>query len=188
MFEIPDFYFRSHTNIQTPYSLTEDDFANLWTQLIKEEKDTALFYDGQVNCFPDYLEFMTAPDVFAYAVYFTDKTPAAVFFVNNFMGKSAMMHFAYFDAGLSCRHAIGIEATRFLLSGDLHALIGLTPRPFRHAWKFATEVGFQVVDPALPQACLLKRPDGALRYVDGVLTVIKRDNLLPSRKPELHLY
>ena len=150
-----------------------------WHQLSTEGKDSWLFYDAGVRDSLDYIDFMTDPAVFAYLVCDHDgKTPLATYFVNNFIGNAGTMHFSFFDAGLSRSKAIGIDTCNFLLrNGGLSALIGITPKPFRHAWKFATSVGF-VQKAILPQACYLKGV-GQTRLVDAVITLCTTETLLP---------
>lgn len=162
------------------HAFTRDRMAVVWDALVVENKERWLFYDGQVRDRVDYISFMTDPSVFAYAVYDHDwETPLATYFVNNFMGNAAMMHFCYLDAGINRKQAIGIEATNFLLwGGKISALIGITPKPFRHAWKFALSVGFVKVG-VIPGACRLATPGGASRLTDAVATLCTPETILP---------
>lgn len=160
-------------------TFTRDRMFRVWERMEAEGKQRWLFYDGQVRDALDYIEFMSMPNVYAYLVCDHDwETPLATYFVNGFMGRAAKMHFAYFDAGLSRRYAIGIETCNFLLkSGELSCLIGMTPKPFKHAWNFATSVGF-VHKAVIPSVCFLayaKVP----RLVDAVVTLCTPETLLP---------
>lgn len=173
------FTFRACISAKGIHSFTTDRMIEMWRRLVGEGKQRFLFYDGHISDWPDYYSFMRDPGVYAYAVYdpATDE-PLATYFVNNFVGHAAMMHFAYLDAGLSRRYAIGIDVCNFLLrNGGLSALIGITPRPFRHAWKFALEVGF-VQKAILPQACRIVT-DGHTRMVDAVATLCTPETLKP---------
>ena len=152
--------------------------VKLWDQLEVEGWLPFLFYDGQTRDRQDYIEFMSSPDVYSYVVYdpHDHENPLATYFVNGFTGRAAELHYCFLNAGLPHKQAIGIETTNFLLrSGGLSALIGITPKPFRHAWKFALEVGFRKVG-ILPSACYLKTSG---RYVDAVVSLCTPETLLP---------
>ena len=164
-------------------SLTRDHLTILWNLMESEDKVRWLFYDGKVRDVQDYIDFMTDPAVHAYALYERDwETPLATYFVNNFIGKAAMLHFCYFDAGLSRREALAIDTCNFLLkghNGGISALIGITPLPFRHAWKFALSVGFER-KAILPKAChvpYIQRGAVPL-YTDAIVTLCTPESLL----------
>lgn len=155
--------------------LTPACLKRIWTIMGREKKIPWLFYDGFTHNLDSYLDFMLDQNVVAYGVYDRD-TPLATYFLNNFMGDAAMMHFCYFDAGLSEHTAIGIDTCNFLLrNGELSALIGWTPRPFRHAWKFALAVGF-IQTAIVPRGCTLN-VGGWYKKVDAVVTLCTPETL-----------
>lgn len=155
--------------------------VSVWRQLEAEGKDRWLFYDDDVRDEFDFIEIMSDPTVQAYMICDHDwETPLALCFLNNFIGSAAMMHFAFLDAGLERRYAIGIDTTNFLLRGKgagVSALIGLTPKPLRHAWQFACAVGF-IQKAIIPNACRLSRTFPP-RECAGVLTLCTPETLLP---------
>lgn len=165
------------------HTFTRERMVCLWDSLEAEGKIPFLFYDGETRDRQDYIEFMSSPDVYSYAVY--DKTghiPLATYFVNDFIGRVGKMHFCFLDAGIEHKYAIGVEACNFLLrAGGISALIGITPKPFRHAWQYALQVGFQKIG-ILPAACHLARLSGdKARHVDAVITLCTPATLLPRR-------
>lgn len=166
-------------------TFSRDRMVKVWHQLEREgEKHRWLFYDGGVRDALDYVEFMSDPTVYAYLVCDHDwETPLATFFVNNFIGHAALMHFVFLDAGQSRKREIGIDVCNFLLrNGEVSALIGITPKPFRHAWKYALSVGF-VQKAVLPEACFLAYAE-VPRLVDAVVTLCTRETLLPTHTGE----
>ena len=160
-----------------PATYTRDRMKTMWDALADEGKIPWLFYDGGVRDALDYIDFMTSPDVFAYAVYDqTGETPLCAYWVDGFMGRAAKMHFAFLDAGLPHMQRIGVETCNFLLrQGGLSCLIGLTPKPFRHAWQYALSVGF-VRKTIIPGGCYLNQWG---RFVDAVATLCTPETLLP---------
>lgn len=181
MLFIPTFPVRACIAKDGIHTFSREKMVRLWDALEAEGKVPFLFYDGETRDRQDYIEFMSSPDVYAYAVYdkATGQIPVATYFLNGFIGRSAQMHFCYLDAGIEDRYALGIETCNFLLrSGGISALIGITPKPFRHAWKFALAVGFRRMG-VLPAACRVKD-----RYVDAVITLCTHETLLPMYTQE----
>lgn len=180
---IPHFHLRFNHSKDLSWRYTPAHMAHIWDIMEGEGKIPWLFYDGGIKTRNDYIDFMTQPDVFAYVVYDRGDhtTPLATYFVNNFTGNAAMMHFCHFQAGLPLRIPIGLDACNFLLKGGgsgISALIGITPRPFRHAWRYALSVGFQQ-KAIIPEACRLELPNHAPRYVDAVASLCTPSTLLP---------
>jgi hypothetical protein len=168
-------------NLPTDQSLTPERLAQLWSILEGEGKIPRLFYDGSIEGRADFILYLTDPEIYAYAVYDPkdNETPLACYWLNNFIGNAAQMHFAFTGAGLPERYAIGIEACNFLLrNGGISALVGITPKPFRHAWRFALEVGFVTLG-LLPEACPLATADGSSKLLDAVLTLCTPETLKP---------
>ena len=160
-------------------TITPDRLSQIWDTLEDEERVPWLFYDGLTANKEDYIRFMCDPQVYAYAVYdHNGETPLATYFVNNFVGDAAMMHYCFFMAGQDRRYEIGIDTCNFLLrNSGISALIGLTPRPFRHAWRYALRCGFRVLG-VIPRICKLEAVGGKPRLVDGVLTLCTPQTLL----------
>lgn len=88
--------------------------------------------------------------------------------INNITGLSGLMHFCFFEAGKDIAPAIADDLHNILAEGGMRSLLGITPKPYRHAIKFAESVGFVRVG-VLPGACKMVNHGG--KYVDGVITV-----------------
>lgn len=88
--------------------------------------------------------------------------------INNLTGRSGLMHFCFFEAGKDIAPAIADDLHSFLAEGGMKSLLGITPKPYRHAIRFAESVGF-VRCGVLPGACKMANHGG--RIVDGVITV-----------------
>lgn len=166
------------------HTFTREWMVRLWDRLEAEGKIPFLFYDGETRDRQDYIEFMASPDVYSYVAYDkTGRVPLATYFVNDFIGLSCKMHFCFLDAGIEHKYAIGVETCNFLLrAGGIAALIGITPKPFRHAWQFALRVGFTKMG-VLPAACRLARlPGNKSSYVDAIVTLCTPETLLPGNR------
>lgn len=178
----PIYPIRANIRNNSMDALTPERLSHIWDTLQEEGRTSWLFYDGLTAAKDDYIDFMCDPTVYAYAVYDHDcETLLATYFVNNFKGNVGMMHFCFFTAGQSRRYEIGIDACNFLLqsNGGISALFGLTPKPFRHAWRYALAVGFRMLG-VIPEACSLAVFDKP-KLVDGVATLCTPQTLLPFK-------
>ena len=176
---LPRFLIRANIRGDCLDTLTPERLSRIWDVLEDEGRTPWLFYDGLTASREDYITFMCDPQVYAYAVYDHDgETLLATYFVNNFMGDAAMMHYCFFMAGQNRRYEIGIDTCNFLLrNSGISALIGLTPKPFRHAWRYALRCGFRVLG-VIPRVCKLEAVGSNPRLVDGVLTLCTPQTLL----------
>ena len=126
--------------------------------------------------------------------------PLAFCWLNGHSGKTAMIHFAVFKNALHKAREIGLFATRMLLFASpekpasfefcagiqpapattkeycLDTLLGLTPKPFRHALNFIELLGFKRLC-TIPQSILLNN-QGQKKICAGVLTQLTRKDLL----------
>ncbi len=159
--------------------LTQDHLADIWLTIEAQGRRKHLFYDGNITSLGAYIDFMEDCAVYAYGVYDHNDTLLTTYFVNNFIGHAAMIHFCFTDAGLPVRKAVGIDSCNFLLrNGELSALIGITPQPFRHAWRFALDVGFEQ-KAILPRACRLTTASRRIAMADAVVTLCTPETLKP---------
>ena len=104
----------------------------------------------------------------------------AMYWLNNPLGKSAMIHFCYVRAAFLEQNAIGKYVVRsLLLTTDadgafvLSALMGITPKVYRHALKFIKDLGFSLFG-VLPKSCYFSETK---KHRDGVISVLTRENL-----------
>lgn len=161
--------------------------AYIWRCIEKERLHRVAFYDGGVRCFED-LQALLAPErAWAYC-FERDGQVLALWWCNGFTGRMAQIHFCILEAGRYCGHDLGMQATRFILGvrksledAPMEALCGITPAPYGHAVAYAKGLGFTPLG-RLPKACYLA-PDALGgknigRHVDGVLTILKREDCL----------
>lgn len=137
--------------------------------------DTAL-YDTPAGAFREAWNCITAPET-AWLVQVQAHFPqpdgqccdtAAMAWLNNFTGRTAMLHFCVFRAFHSHAKTIGRHLLRWVFgSGHFDSLVGLTPAPYRHALRLAEAIGFTPTA-RVPGACHLVRWG---RHVDGVLSI-----------------
>jgi len=105
----------------------------------------------------------------------------AMYWLNNPLGKALMIHFCYTREAFSEQYAIGEYVVRSLLftkdeQGEfvISALMGLTPKVYRHALRFIEELGFSLLG-ILPKSCFFSHKR---MYKDGVISVLTRADIM----------
>lgn len=182
MHDAGSFTVRAH--IPGTVTLTGDMLAALWFRLVEEGIADSLFYDGGVRGVGDFTDFMAASSVYCYAVY-DGEAPLALTWLNNFAGRTAMMHFAVFKAGLGMKSVLGRYVVQFLLHGKdaeggycLDSLYGLTPQSYVHVLRFIRRLGFRQLGVLPGAVCLCCHENAAgARHVGGVISVCTRESL-----------
>ncbi len=143
----------------------------------------AFCYDG-VPSRDAFIEKFNHDNHWTYAAFREDGVPLVMAVVNGVTGKSGLAHFCYFRAGLATRAGLAREWLLMLRDGGMQSLVGLTPAPFRHALRFAQDMGFRRAG-VVPGACVLAARHN--RVCDGVLTILdmtsQTGEALPPRTP-----
>lgn len=148
----------------------------LLDRMLAEGLADATLYDVPAVDFRETWTDITSPDtawlveVRAYTVQRgSDTAPvAAIAWLNNFTGRTAMLHFCVFRDFQAQAEPIGRHVLRWVFgSGHFDSLMGLTPAPYRHALRLAQAIGFTPAG-RVPGACHLVRWG---RHVDGILSV-----------------
>ena len=153
-----------------------NDMHILYDAMVAQGLGRFLFYDGSVRSAARFAETALSGAVWTYAGFSRESgEPLALALVEPFSGRAAFMHFAFFRGmGHERRHVIGRAILRLLFQDSdngLSCVCGLTPKIFRHAWRFALELGFVKLG-ELPGACpVCDAKTGAIRHVPGVLTM-----------------
>lgn len=135
-----------------------------------------VFHDGSVDSAERFAEVALSERVWTYAGFRRPGgEPLALALLEPFSGRSAFMHFTFFRGmGFQQRHVIARAFLRLLFrdrENGLSCVCGLTPATFRHAWRFALELGFKKLG-EIPGACpVFDGKTGATRHVPGILTV-----------------
>lgn len=147
-----------------PFSL-----GALYDGMQKDERLAAYFYNG-LPTREEFISLCTQKERWVYAWYAMDGTPMMKVGITDFQGKVGMIHFCGFKAGDVHRFAIAKHCLDTVCCPHgLSALVGLTPKPFRHAWHFAEDVGFKKLA-EVPGACTMNIK-GKVMTKDGVLTL-----------------
>ncbi len=170
-----------------------DFLDHIWRCVEKEGLHRAVFYDGAVQSAEDLAALLAPGRAWTYC-FERDGEVLSLWWCNGHSGHMAQIHFCVFEAGRPYAHEMGMRAVRFIMKVDrreggensmpnesapVSVLCGVTPAPYRHAVQFAQGLGFQVAA-RLPRACHIGAKSlggrGSGRYVDGVLTILKRED------------
>ena len=141
--------------------------ADLYDQLVADGLLDTFFYDCHMGKL-DFIHRLRRDDQWVYAAFSMEGDPLVFSILNNHTGYSALSHFCYFRAGMDMRETLAYEWLRTLRDGGMRSLVGLTPKPYRHAWRFAINVGYKMAG-IVPGACILAHHNN--RVCDGVLTI-----------------
>lgn len=99
---------------------------------------------------------------------------AAVAWLNSWIGRSAMVHFAVFRPWREEAVHIGRSFLHWAFgTGCIDSLYGVTPKTYRHALEFVQRLGFHA-ETALPGACHLARQE---RHVPGIISICTPETL-----------
>ena len=147
-----------------------DRFAAL-QRMVNDGLADAVFYDTYPSEYWSSWEWLTEEArcwLFRAEV---DGVPAGVCWLNNFVGRSSMIHFCVFSAFQRMALELGQAVLDHVWAqGEHDSVYGITPAPYRHALKFVGALGFERMG-VIPNACHMIRRN---RYVDGVVTILKR--------------
>lgn len=109
-------------------------------------------------------------EVFA-GVYDEGGNPSAFFFLTDFEGMSAHIHFGVLRRGRPRRRAIGRTVLAWCFETfAFHSLVGVAPEINRPARLYALELGGRRLG-AVPGLCWMARPK---KCVDGIIFVFER--------------
>lgn len=145
-----------------PYSI-----GHIYDSMDREQLLRVFYYAGNCPSKEEFIQQWSSPQFFVYAAYRQDNL-LGLLLLNNFTGLSALSHLCYFKAGLDEKLEIAKECMGILRDGGMASLVGLTPKPYRHAINFALSVGYKKVG-ELQGACYMASHD---KYVDGIITTL----------------
>jgi len=169
-------------------SLRPSLLRGLFFQMKMERLDRWIFHDGSVGTADDFVALATSAGVHLFAVYDTDKDRqqfAALVFLTNYMGGSALVHHCYFrDYWGAQAREIGRFVFDFLLGMEDGAgqalypvIMGLTPVNNRLGVRFAEALGGRIAA-TIPEM-FWDEHEG--RRVGAVLSYITREIAAESR-------
>jgi len=149
--------------------LSVDDLKKLYERMVSEGLDKAVLYDGSIKCWQDWANFMLETKSWLVQCAWEDGTVVGMWWLNGFLGKTAMIHFCWFkNTTFNEKVEIGKQALKWLASLNiLRSVFGLTPKPYRHVIPYLEATGFSNRG-YLPGACYMARKN---KYVDGVISV-----------------
>lgn len=152
-----------------------------WQQFQKDRLNSILFYDGEIEDFSAFYAWLLAKDKDARFVAGLDGEIKALYWLNNPLGKSVMIHFCFLKNAFCEQEKVGLYVVKSLLlctdtNGEyvLSALYGLTPKPYRHALSYIQKLGFRLVA-ELPQACYFSRKK---TWKNGIISILTREKIV----------
>lgn len=153
---------------------------DFWKQFQEDKLNPIVFYDGEITDFADFQTWIRAKDKDARFVAGADGKIKALYWLNNPLGKSAMIHFCFLRESFCEQETVGFYVVKSLLfcrdaKGEyvLSALFGLTPKPYRHALSFIRKLGFHLAA-ELPEACYFS---GKNTYKSGIVSILTREQI-----------
>lgn len=155
-------------------------FGSEWTprmaQLYAALRDDGMlrifFYDSPHELTQqEFFDYVEDPARWVYVGYdAVSGTPLVFAVCASFTGRAAVVHFCFLRAGMERRHAVAQYWFDHVCGeSGLSCLMGITPAPYRHALRFAQEVGFQEIS-IIKDGCAMYRSNGERTYRDAVLT------------------
>ncbi len=161
--------------------------TEFWEQFQKDRLNPILFFDGEIPDFANFSAWLSAKDKDARFVTGGTGEVKALYWLNNPIGKNAMIHFCFLRKAFGEQEAIGLHVVESLLhckngSGEyvLSALVGITPKPYRHALAFIRKLGFRIVA-ELPQACYFARQN---TYKNALVSILTKEEI-PTKEVQM---
>ena len=152
--------------------LPKDEVAQLYPLAKAHSRADIVFYDGVIRDWRSWVDFIT--DCKAWVVRVRNEQGIVGFFwLNGYMGRTAMMHFCVFDS-MPFEDAVelGRQSVAYVFKHtEMQSVYGCTPRIYRHVFPFIKALGFRILG-EIPGACYIKRKD---KYVPGVVSVRVRE-------------
>lgn len=160
--------------------LPKQTLRNFWEQFQEDKLNSILFYDGEPATFSDFCAWLLAKDKDARFIASEQGEIKALYWLNNPVGKSVMIHFCFLRHAFCEQEEIGLYVVKSLLfskdrQGEyvVSALFGLTPKPYRHALAFIQKLGFHLAA-ELPKACYFAQKN---IYKNGIFSILTRDKI-----------
>ncbi len=162
---------------------------DFWLEFQKDKLNKILFYDGEMPDFEAFYAWLTAKDKDARFIVRGGCAEnggcaqgldfLALYWLNNPLGKAVMIHFCFLRRAFCEQEEIGLYTVKSLLlcrqNGEyvVSALLGMTPKPYRHALAFIRKLGFRIAG-EVPQACFFARQN---KCKDAVFSMLTREFL-----------
>lgn len=167
--------------------MPQEKIYGFWQQFQKDRLNPILFYDGEIEDFSAFYVWLLAKDRDARFVAAKDGKIKALYWLNNPLGRSVMIHFCFLRSAFCEQEKIGLYVVKSLLfctdiNGEyvLSALFGLTPKPYRHALSFIRKLGFRLTA-ELPDACYFARNKS---WKNGIISILTREQIPKKQNAE----
>lgn len=133
---------------------------------------TLLYDQDELPTAEKWLEYLLSPHHWVFQMYRDDGTPIALTWLEACTLTGAQ-RFGHFTTLGTAPRELAIEAIQLMTYDvvakftEVEQYIGITPKCYRHAWKFAQELGFRkLTDLSHGVYCLGKRRDAILSVWD----------------------
>lgn len=136
-------------------TLTHADLLDLHCLLHDQRLLRTVFYDGGCRTPGEFVAFARHTSNAFFAVYDDAMQPAAIWWLDTFTGRAAMINFCVFRPFFQHAVDIGTYVCDYCLGGDdpyLDVLYGLTPKCNRAALALVDRLGFKRLA-ELPRSC-----------------------------------
>lgn len=161
-------------------NISKEVIYNFWQQFQEDKLNKILFFDGEMQDFTEFYTWLLAKDKDVRFVANTEGVIKAMYWLNNPLGKSVMIHFCFLKKAFQEQEAIGFYVVKSLLlcrdskqNYVLSALIGITPKPYRHALQFIKKLGFEQ-KAEIPELCYFARKN---KYITGIVSVLQKEQI-----------
>ncbi len=151
---------------------------DFWTQLSASKMAKITFYEYLPKNAEEFVDWANSDSLDLRLVGNQNNQLIAMYWLNNLLGKMAMIHFCIQKNAVGEQIELGNYVTQSLLSAKdeknefiISGLMGHTPKSYRHALNFIQKIGFQITL-TLPKSCYFQEKN---KYVDGVISVLKNN-------------
>lgn len=148
--------------------LAKDEIAAMYRNAKNAGVAESVFYDGEIENWGDFVGYMCHGN-WLVQVKNEHNEEVGFFWLNGFMGRTAMIHFCVYDLRGEDALELGRQTVEWVTTktNAARVLYGITPKVYRHVFPFITGLGFEIVG-ELPEACFIARKN---KYYPGVLSV-----------------
>ncbi len=141
---------------------------SIYNSMLNENLLKVFFYDRQDIDFAEFKGYCSSKSRYFY-YYHHNNIPLAIAFLNGFTGLCALSHFCFFKSAYANKNQIAKHWLNQVCNEKaLTCLVGITPKPYKHAINFALSHGYEQIG-TLEKSCAMHR-NNRIKYVDGILT------------------
>ncbi len=152
---------------------------DFWHKFSNSSLAKATFYEYMPESFAEFLAFVQSKHQDVRFVGKINGNLVGMYWLNNRLGKAVMIHFCILKEAINQQLPMGNYVVSSLLQAKeddkyvISALIGLTPKIYRHATDYIQKLGFEIVA-VLPDSCYFQTKN---KFVEGVVSMLTLKNL-----------